>query len=94
MQSIYLYIPPETEDLVNTWIYYRVTSTDLDVPAGTLFAPIEVCRVSWPTFEDIPPITTATGITRRVSAREHVSGLIRRQWEVDHEQSVLIGFLP
>lgn len=93
MQSIYVYKPPQTENFTNTWIYYRVSSVDAEEPAGTLYAPIQVCRVSWPTFEDIPPITDTPGITGLASAYEHQCRLVKEQWGVEHEDSVFIGFL-
>jgi hypothetical protein len=94
MQSIYLYKPPKSKKLINTWIYYRVASISAEEPAGTLYAPMEICRVSWPTFKDIPPATETPGITGLRSAHEHLCHLLREQLNVEHEQSVLIGFLP
>ena len=94
MQSIYVFKPPQTEKFTNTWIYYRVASVDGEEPAGTLYAPIEICRVSWPTFRDVPPATDTPGITGLASAYEHQCRLLREQWGVEHEESVLIGFLP
>jgi hypothetical protein len=94
MQSIYLYKPPQTEDFTNTWIYYRVASIGAEEPAGTLHAPMEICKVSWPTFEDIPPATETPGITGLQSEHEHLCHLLREQLNVQHERSVLIGYLP
>jgi hypothetical protein len=93
MQSIYLYKPPDTENVSNTWIYYRVASVQAAEPAGTLSAPIQTRRVSWPTFKDIPPMIDTPGITGWNTAYEHQCRLLREQWGVEHEQSVLIGFL-
>jgi len=92
MHSIYLYKPPETESITNTWIYYRIASVDAVEPGGTLFATIQVCKVTWPTFEDIPPVIDTPGITGLESAWEHQCAVLKRMG-VDHEQSVLIGFL-
>ena len=94
MQSIDLYKPPRTESLTNTWIYRRVASVDAEEPAGTLYAPIQICRVSWPTFTDVPPMTDTPGITGLESAYEHQCRLLREQLNVEYEQSVLLGFLP
>jgi hypothetical protein len=93
MRSIYLYKPPQTENYTNTWIYYRVGSVRAEEPAGTLNAPIQICRVSWPIFEDIPPAADTTGITGLETAFEHTCNLLRGQWGVEHKDSVLIGIL-
>jgi hypothetical protein len=50
--------------------------------------------VSWPTFEDVPPMIDTPGITGLESAHEHQSRLLKEQWAVEHEQSVVIGLLP
>jgi|SRR5208337_4740914 len=91
IKSIYLYKPEES--FLNTWVYYRVSSINLEEPAGTFGAPIEVCRVKWPTFEDVPPATDTPGITGRASAYEHMCRLVREQWSVEHEKSIFIGTL-
>ncbi len=70
IQSIYLYKP--SESFLNTWVYYRVASISSGEPAGTFGAPIQVCRVEWPTFEDVSPATDTPGITGRASAYEHL----------------------
>jgi hypothetical protein len=93
MQSIYLYKPPETEKFTNTWIYYRIASVDAEEPAGTLNAPIQICRVSWPKFEDIPPAIDTPGITGRAVAWEHQLKLLLKQLQVDHEQAIFMAFL-
>ncbi|MFZ0336171.1 MAG: hypothetical protein WA855_02490 [Candidatus Acidiferrales bacterium] len=93
MKAIFLYKPPETENFTNSWIYYRVDSVEADEPAGSLFAPIQVCKVSWPTFTDIPAATDTPGITGLESAHDHMRRLVKGQWGVDHEESVFIGFL-
>jgi len=94
MRTIYLYKPPKTEKFTNTWVYYRIDSVNgPDEPEGTLFAPIEICKVSWPTFDDILPITSTPGVTGLESAYEQMCRLARNLWGVDHEQSHFIGFL-
>ena len=93
MQAIYLYKPPQTENLPKAWTYYRVTSIDAEEPAGTLHAPVEVCKVSWPTFEDILPTTETPGIAGLQSAEVHLCRLLKKQWKVYHGRSVLLGFL-
>ena len=92
--SIYLYKPPETENLTHTWVYYRIDSINgPDEPSGTLFGAIQMCRVSWPSFADIPPMTDTPGITGLESAYEHMRRVAKGQWGVDHEESTFIGFL-
>lgn len=94
LSSIYLYKPPATENITNTWVYYRVDSIrGPDEFAGTLYAPIQICKVSWPTFADIPPLSDTPGITGLASAYEHTCQLVKSQLGVEHEQSQLIGFL-
>lgn len=94
VHSIYLYKPPKTEAYTNTWVYYRIDSVDgPDEPGGTLLAPIQMCKVLWPSFADIAPATDTPGITGLESAYEHMCRLARGQWGVEHEQSVLIGLL-
>ncbi len=92
MQLVYVYKP--NESMTNDWIYYRVASVDGDVPGGTLGAPIQVCRVSWPKFEDVPPAIDTPGITGYTSAWKHQLRLLLKQWNVEHDQSVMIGVLP
>lgn len=93
MRSIYLYKPPQTESFTNSWIYYRIDSIEAEEPAGHLGAPIQVCKVSWPTFADMPPATDTPGITGLASAYDHMCSLLKAQWGVEHENSVFIGFL-
>lgn len=94
VSSIYLYKPPETENFTNTWVYYRVDSINgPDQPSGTMFAPIQICKVQWPTFTDIGPPTDTQGITGLKSVHEQVCRMTKSLWGVEHEQSVLIGFL-
>jgi hypothetical protein len=94
VSSIYLYKPPETEKFPDTWVYYRFDSIDgPDQPAGTLHAPIQICRVSWPSFADIKPPTDTLGTTGLVSAHEQVCRMAKSLWDVEHEKSELIGFL-
>jgi len=78
---------------MNNWLYYRIASYNMDEPAGTLGAPIEVCRVKWPTFEDVPPATDTTGITGLASAHEQLCRLVKELWGVEHEKSILVGVL-
>lgn len=94
LSSIYLYKPPDAEKFTNKWIYYRIDSINgPDEPSGTMFAPIQVCKVQWPTFADIKPMTDTPGITGLESAYEHMCRIAKGQWGVEHEQSILIGFL-
>lgn len=94
VSSIYLYKPPDNEDFTNSWVYYRIVSIrGPDEAAGKLNAPIQVCKVSWPSFTDIPPMTDTPGITGLTTAYQHMCQLVKSQWGVEHEQSVLIGLL-
>lgn len=91
-RSIYLGKPAEND--TSSWIYYRVDSVDgPDEPSGTLRAPIQICRVSWPEFDDIPPITETPGVTGLESAYEQMCSVVQSRWGVDHERSALIGIL-
>jgi hypothetical protein len=75
----------------DTWKYYRVSGvTGLGNPGGTPGATIQVCRVSWPKLEDIPPINDSPGVTSYASAWEIVNGALR-QWGIDRERSIFIG---
>jgi len=94
MQAIYLYKPPLTGNFTKSWIYYRVGSVGAEEPAGQLYAPIQVCRVAWPTFEDIPPVIDTPGVTGLASAYEHLCQLLREQWGIEHDMDAIIGFLP
>jgi hypothetical protein len=92
--SIYLYKPSKTENITNTWVYYRIDSIDGPTePGGTLLAPIQMCKVSWPTFADILPMTDIPGVTGLESAYDHMCRLAKGQWGVEHENSTFIGFL-
>lgn len=94
VSSIYLYKPPETENFTNMWVYYRVDSINgPDEPAGTMFAPIQICKVLWPTFADIKPLTDTGGTTGLESAHEQVCRMAKSLWGVEHEKSTFIGFL-
>ena len=90
IQSVYLY---QESELMNDWVYYRIASINSDEPAGTLGAPIEVCRVEWPTFRDMLPATDTQGITGLASAHNRLCRLVKQLWGVDHKKSVLIGVL-
>jgi hypothetical protein len=75
----------------DTWKYYRVTGvTGLGNPEGTEEATIQVCRVSWPKLDDIPPATDSPGVTGLASAWEIVNRALR-QWDIDRERSIFIG---
>lgn len=94
MRVIYLYKPPETENMTSTWVYYRAGSiAGPDTEAGTELAPIQMARVSWPTFEDIHPVTDTPGITGLASAWEQMCQIAKSQWDVNHTTSECIGIL-
>lgn len=89
---IYLDKGEDTGDLLpDTWQYFRVTGENrLGHPEGTEGASIQVCRVKWPTLEDIPPMTDSPGVTTYASSWEIVNGALR-QSGIDRERSIIIG---
>jgi hypothetical protein len=92
--EIYLYKPPAYENILNSWVYYRVGSIDSpEFPEGTLNATIETCRVSWPDFNDVGPSTWTTGITGWKSAADHIKRLVEGQYKVEHADVILIGLI-
>ena len=93
LDDIYLDKHGDADHLPDTWTYYRITSVDgLGNPDGTLGASIEVCRVRWPTLEDIPPIIDSIGTTGHAFAYPTVNAALRKQWNIERERSVLIGY--
>jgi hypothetical protein len=75
----------------DTWKYFRVTGvTGLGNPEGTKAATIQVCRVKWPTLEDILPVNDSPGVTAKASAWEIVNGALR-QWGIERDRSIFIG---
>src|SRR6201987_6422173 len=94
VSTVYLYKPPESESFTDTWVYYRVESIrGPDEPSGTLNAPIQMCKVSWPTFVDILPVTDTPGVTGRTSAYKQMCKIAKSQRGVAHEHSLDIGIL-
>jgi hypothetical protein len=79
------------DHLPDTWEYFRVTGLPgMGNPEGTFGATIEVCRVSWPKLEDIPPATETPGVVALASAWELVNKALR-QWGIERERSIFIG---
>jgi hypothetical protein len=79
------------DHLPDTWEYFRVSGLPgLGNPEGTLGATIEVCRVSWPKLEDIPPATETPGVVALASAWELVNKALR-QWGIERGRSIFIG---
>ena len=75
------------------WVYYRTTAvTGLGIGAGDEGSAVRVCRVKWPEFADIGEVIDTPGTVGYTSAHSNVKSLVA-QWEIDHEQSVLIGVL-
>lgn len=77
------------------WVYYRVTSE-----GGKLDDAVSVCRVEWPTFKDIDRIwdekaavITTPGVTGYTTAYEQTCAIMKNRWDVDHENSLVIGVL-
>jgi len=81
----------DDDHLPDNWKYFRVTGvTGLGNPEGTLAASIQVCRVKWPTLEDIPPLNDSPGVTGFERAWDIVNGALR-QWGIERERSIFIG---
>jgi hypothetical protein len=79
------------DHLPDTWIYYRVTGvTGLGNLEGTEGATIQVCRVTWPKLEDIPPVNDSPGVVTFENAYQRVSRALK-QWNIDRERSIFIG---
>jgi hypothetical protein len=73
------------------WTYYRIRSTTaLGIPAGDMGSAVQVCRVKWPTFEDIDSSIDTPGVVGYTSAGFNAEKLLE-QWDVDRNRSILIG---
>lgn len=91
LDEIYVDKLGDEDHLPDTWKYYRVTGvTGLGNPEGTEEATIQVCRVSWPTLEDIPPVNDSPGVVTYTRAWEIVGDALR-QWGIDRDRSIFIG---
>jgi hypothetical protein len=92
MDMIYLDKGTDTGDrFPHTWQYFRVSGVDWsDFREGTVGATLQVCRVKWPTFEDILPITDSPGVTTDASTWEIVNGALR-QSGIERGRSTFIG---
>jgi hypothetical protein len=76
-----------------SWTYYRIRSTTgLGIPAGDMGSAVQVCRVKWPTLEDIDSPTDTPGVVGYTSAEYNANKLLE-QWNVDRSRSTLIGSL-
>ena len=88
---IYLDKHGDDDHLPDTWTYYRITSTTgLGIPEGEEGSSIQVCRVKWPTLEDIPPMNDSIGVVAFADAYEIVNAALR-QWDIDRKRSIFIG---
>ena len=75
----------------DNWAYYRITSvTGLGVPEGEEGSTIEVCRVKWPTLEDVPPAIQTVGSVGFAFAYPTVNTALLRQWNIERERSIFI----
>ena len=82
----------DDDHLPDDWSYYRITSTTgLGNDEGTRGATIQVCRVKWPTLDDIPPVIDNIGVTGYASAYPTVNDALSKQWGIDRDQSIFIG---
>ena len=75
------------------WAYYRVTSLGGDVGDH-----IQVCLLAWPGLTDIDVVGEETKApvvnpsdTGFTSAYPNLCSLLQNKWNIDHNQSVLIG---
>jgi hypothetical protein len=76
----------------DSWAYYRITSTTgLGIPEGELGSSIQVCRLKWPTLEDIRPAIDNIGMVGYANAYPTVNDALSKQWGIDREQSIFIG---
>jgi hypothetical protein len=81
----------DEDHLPDTWTYYRITSvTGLGNPEGTEGSTIQVCRLKWPTLEDIHPPTDTQGAVSFEFAYEAVNSALRH-WGIEREKSIVIG---
>jgi hypothetical protein len=92
LDSIYLNKRGHDQD-TRHWVYYRVTSL-----GGKFSDHIQVCLLAWPLFSDIdvvgeedkaPVVNPAD--TGFIYAYPNLCNLLTKKWNVDHEQSILIG---
>jgi len=89
--EIYVDKHGDEDHLPDTWTYFRVTSvTGLGNPEGTEGSTIQVCRLKWPTFEDVPPVVDTPGIVALAVAWEAVNTALKN-WGIDREESIFIG---
>ena len=81
------------ESFTNVWAYYRITSV-----GGDLGDHIELALLTWPDFRDIDvvgdldkAVVVNPSDTGYNSAYPNTIQLLAKKWNIDHEQSVLIG---
>jgi hypothetical protein len=66
------------------------STTALGIPAPDIGSAVQVCRVKWPTREDIDSPTDTPGVVCYPSAEYNANKLLE-QWGVDQHWSILIG---
>jgi hypothetical protein len=72
---------------IEDWTYYRLRGSE--EVGGTL----EVCRVSFPSLEDVGDPISTPGVVGYMSVPEHIQTLLKAQWGVDHSTSIFIGLV-
>jgi hypothetical protein len=89
--AIYLNKRGSSSDLFK-WVYYRVTSR------GTEGDDIQVCLLTWPSFEDFDVIgdeqkavVVNPGDTGFSCAYQHLLTLLKEKWKIEHSDNDLIG---
>jgi len=75
----------------DTWDYYRITGLEgLGNVEGTEGATIEVCRLTWPDFQDKGTAVQTPGVVGLEAAWGHINRILNG-WGIDRERSVFIG---
>jgi hypothetical protein len=92
LDSIYLNKRGHEQDTQH-WAYYRVTSL-----GGQLGDHIQVCLLAWPLLSDIDVVgeedkalVVNPADTGFIYAYPNLCKLLKKKWNIDHEQSILIG---
>jgi len=89
-----IYLNKRGSQNTGNWAYYRFTSL------GKQGDMISVCQVEWPSFKDIDEIgdtdkavVSTPGLTGMAHAYPTMISLLKDKWNIDHEQSIIIGFI-
>jgi hypothetical protein len=98
IDTIWLNKPKGGDSEPDTWVYYRVTPVaGGGQPAGADKSNVEVCRLHWPTLEDLTGFSQDQGIVETagsvglVSAELDTTDIVKGKFGIDHRQSILMG---